>query len=238
MPHLTRRTLTPEFIDDPNVDPAGLAESFRYIRSVNRRLAGTAAALKQFKRWARNWNPQQLIRVLDVGTGLADIPLAIVEWAQRNGFRLEVTGIDLHPTTVNLARAAIRGSPNIQIVQVDALKLMDHFQPNFFDYAHAGMFLHHLNDIEVITVLRIMDRLATRGLIWNDLVRGWVGKIGSRLLTMRLPRMVRHDAIVSVNAGFTRREAIDLALRAGLSRVRFRRHLFYRFTLASDKSNA
>jgi hypothetical protein len=111
------------------------------------------------------------------------------------------------------------------------------FSADSFEYAHAGMFLHHLADLEVMTVLRIMDRLATRGLIWNDLIRGWIGRLGVRLITRGrgIPDMVRHDAIVSVDAGFTRPEAIDLAQRAGWRRLRYRRHLLHRFTLVSEK---
>ena len=104
------------------------------------------------------------------------------------------------------------------------------------DYAHAGMFLHHLDDVQVLTALRIMDRLTTRGLIWNDLVRGPVEAIGVRLLALGEPATVRHDAIASVAAAFTRREALDLARRVGLSNVRYRRHLFGRFTLVSSKT--
>jgi hypothetical protein len=67
-------------------------------------------------------------------------------------------------------------------VQADALQIMDRFEAGTFDYAHAGMFLHHLDDLEVMTALRIMHRLAGRGLIWNDLVRGTV-----ELLLVRSP---------------------------------------------------
>ena len=118
----------------------------------------------------------------------------------------------------------------------DALGLVERFGTAAFDYAHAGMFLHHLGDVQVLTALRIMDRLTTRGLIWNDLVRGGVEAIGVRLLALGGPAMVRHDAIASVAAAFTRREALDLARRVGLSNVRYRRHLFGRFTLVSSKT--
>ncbi|MFQ5427078.1 MAG: hypothetical protein ACE5EV_08360, partial [Gaiellales bacterium] len=103
-----------------------------------------------------------------------------------------------------------------------------------FDYAHAGMFLHHLPDVEVMTVLRIMHRLSRRGLIVNDLLRGIVGRIGVRLLLLGAPAIVRHDARVSVAAGFTRRDALELARRAGLVNLTFRRHLLHRFTVVSD----
>ena len=47
--------------------------------------------------------------------------------------------------------------------------------------------------------------------------------------------MARHDAIVSIDAGFTRAEALDFTRRVGWDRVTYRRHLFGRFTVASRK---
>ncbi len=222
-------------MDDPAVDRGQLEESLRFIQAVNRRLGGTAAALGHLQRWSAARPPGEVLRLVDLGTGSADIPLAIVRWARARGRRVRVTAIDAHPTTLELAREHVGGDPDIELVCADARKLMDHFKPGDFDYAHAGMFLHHLDDIEVMTVLRVMERLTTHGLIWNDLLRGPVEAVAIRVLTLGAPAMARHDGIVSVAAGFKRHEALDLATRVGLPNVRYRRHLFGRFTLLSTK---
>ncbi len=228
-------------MDDPAVDRDQLDRSLRFIRVINQRLGGTAAALGHLRRWSAGWPPGEVIRIIDLGTGSADIPVAIVRWAAAAGLRVHVTAIDAHPTTLDLAREYVQralGSEDpedIELLRADALSLMDHFEPGAFDYAHAGMFLHHLDDIEVMTVLRVMDRLTTRGVIWNDLLRGPVETVAVRLLTLAGPAIVRHDAIVSVAAGFIRREVLDLASRVGLPHIGYRRHLFGRFTLVSTK---
>jgi ubiquinone/menaquinone biosynthesis C-methylase UbiE len=239
---LTQRRISAEHMDDPQASPQQIREALRFIQLVNRRLGGTAATIRQFRRWAilheRDWRQQQTVRILDVGTGAADIPLAIADWANRSGFSVHITAVDLHPVTVQFAQEHASRRDSIEVVQADALKLMDHFEPGEFHYAHAGMFLHHLQDIEVMTVLRIMDRLTSHGIVWNDLARAWVGRVGVRLLTLPMfgvPAHVRHDARVSIEAGFTRREAVDLAHRAGLAEVKYRRHSLHRFTLASEK---
>ena len=117
----------------------------------------------------------------------------------------------------------------------DARTLADLFEPGEFDYAHAGFVLHQLPDIEVMTVLRAMDRLTRRGLIWNDLARSPITTMGLRAVLPVMPRLVRHDAPVSARAAFTKREALELARRVGLDTITYRRHLFYRFTLTSTK---
>jgi hypothetical protein len=232
---LTRRTLVAERMDDPDAPLEELAEALAFIRTVNRRLGGARAAIGHLQRWSARWPRGQVIRVLDLGTGSADIPLAMVRWAERAGWRLHVVAVDRHPGTLAVARLHVGDRSDIELVQADAGDLMDRFEPRSFDYVHAGMFLHHLSDVQVLTTLTIMDRLRRRGLIWNDLIRGVAGRIGIAVLTLGSPEMVRHDARVSVAAGFTRRETLDLATRAGLERPQFHRHLLYRFTLVSEK---
>lgn len=232
---ITRRTRTPEMMDDPDVEPEALEESLRFIRMVNRRLGGTGALVGRLKRWAAGWDPTATIRLIDLGTGSADIPLAVSRWARRAGHRVRITAVDAHPATLSVARRLTAGCDDIEVVEADARLLMERYDPGSFDYAHAGMFLHHLEDIEVLTVLRIMDRLSTRGIVWNDLVRGAPWRLAVRLLTAGRAPMIRHDGRASVAAGFTRREALDLARRAGLARIEHRRHLAGRFTLATTK---
>lgn len=235
MSHLTKRTITAEHMDEPGIDRGELAMTLRFIRFVNRRLGGAGAALRHLARWSRGWPVERPLRILDVATGSADIPLAIAEWARRAGRRVHITAIDRHPTTLALAREHVGEREDITLLQADALRLTDQFAVGEFDVVHAGMFLHHLDDIQVITVLAIMDKLASRGIIWNDLVRGPIEKGAVRLMTFGLPAHARHDAVVSVEAGFTRQEALDLARRAGVRRPTFHRHLFGRFTLTSLK---
>lgn len=241
---LTQRRLTPEHMDDPNASREDLTVALKFLRMANARLGGTRAALREFQRWAKSWPvggaSAATIRILDIGTGSADIPLAIAQWARAAGYRVHVTAVDRHPLTCELAREhlnAVAGpcAGDIEIVQGDALRLTDRYSPGSFDYAHAGLFLHHLQDIEVVTVLRIMDRLTSRGMIWNDLVRVrfprlmlWPSLIGA-------PQIVKHDALVSVQAGFTRAESFDLAARAGWRSPRWRRTLIHRFTLTAGK---
>ncbi len=235
MDTLTRRNRSPELMDDPAADRSELERSLAFIRKINFRLGGVSAALRHLQRWSTSWSGDETIRLIDIGTGSGDIPAAIADWATGAGFKVHITAVDLHETTLAIARDYIGNRPEIEFLHADALKLMDHFEAGSFHYAHTGMFLHHLSDIEVMTVLRIMDRLTTRALIWNDLVRGWLEKLTVRMLTLGATAMVKHDAAVSVDAGFKRSEVRELARRVGLEDVQYYRHLFGRFTLVSRK---
>jgi len=236
MSMLTARQPPPGLMDDPNVDRADLEASLRFIRTVNRRLGGVAAVLNHLKRWSADWPDDRTIRILDVGTGSADIPLAIANWASTSQHQVHITAVDLHETTLSIAQVHVGNRSDIELVQADARNLMDEYEPDSFDYVHAGTFLSRLSDIEVMTVLRIMDRLSARGLIWSDFVRGPIAKLAVRLLAMRARAIVTQDAVASVAAGFTRREALELSKRVGLEKPKYHRHLLGRFTLVSEKT--
>jgi hypothetical protein len=62
--------------------------------------------------------------------------------------------------------------------------------------------------------------------------------VALRALLVGQPEIVRHDAVVSVRAGFTRREAMDLARRVGIGYARYSTVLLHRFTLAGEKPGA
>ena len=86
-----------------------------------------------------------------------------------------------------------------------------------------------------MTVLRIMDRLARRGIIWNDLQRDRRAHFWVKLLTRHSDPVVRHDGPVSILAGFTKLEVLDFRRRLELDHTRYRRHFGHRFTLAGER---
>lgn len=233
------RRLTPERMDDPNVDRTELDASLRFIRAINRRLGGADALWRQIQRLAAASPTQGPITVLDVATGSADIPALVRARGLDAGLDIRVTAIDLHETTLDLAREhlteqaeAVRSG--IEIRALDGFDAVEAFGARSFDVVHAGMFLHHLPDLRVMTMLRVMERSARRLVVWNDLHRSPLAHLGVRVLTARAPEIVRHDARVSVEASFTTSETRELATRAGLERVRVKVHpLQGRFVLTS-----
>ncbi len=225
-------------MDDPSVDQRALERSLGYIRAVNRRLGGIDALLYHLRSWSLHWPKGRPVTLLDVATGSADLPVAARRWAGHAGHDLRITGIDTHEKTLEAARHHAAGTDAITLERVDANDMLDRYGPQSFDYVHAGLFLHHMPDDDaVVRVLSAMHHLARVGIIWNDLVRTAVGKVAIHAMTVGQPEIIRHDARVSVAAGFTRREAESLAANAGIDYARYRWSLFtHRFTLAGEKA--
>jgi len=234
-----QRVLVGELIDEPGISDEDLRASLEYIRVVNRRFGGSRALIRHLSQWSRRWPKDRPVTMLDVGTGSADIPLAARAWARGRGFDLRITAMDLHEKTVALARTHVAADPGIEIVRGDALALDRAFSAGQFDYAHAGMFLHHLTDANVEKVLRGMDHVARAGVVWNDLHRSRFHHVFIGMMVVGQRRVVSHDARASVAAGFTREDCEGFASRLGLHYLHYdRRSLWYRFTMAGEKSGA
>jgi hypothetical protein len=228
-------------MDAEDVPQIEIDRAFRFIRVVNRWLGGSRACIGAMWRDRAAWPKDRPIRWLDVGTGAADIPLAVDRWATRRGVAIECVGIDHHPACLSIARQAVGDHPRVSIQPGDALALEPQFAGGSssppFDYVHAGMFLHHLADEDVVRVLRSMSRLAGRLVIWNDLLRSRWSGFAIRAATIGQARIVREDAALSVAKGFTPHDAREAARWAGLDRVEVRtRPLVGRFVLTGQRT--
>ena len=127
---------------NPDADRGELARAMAYLRGANIRSGRTRELVSYLQRQASDWPTGRPIRLLDVGTGSADIPLAVVNCAKLAGYDLHVTGIDISASILDIAQEFIGDQKKIELVSTNALRLMDHFKPGSFDYAYAGMFLH------------------------------------------------------------------------------------------------
>lgn len=234
---LRHRRRDAEWMDEPGADPAALRRSLAYIRSVNRVMGYTRVILRQLHRFSAGWERGRAIRILDVGTGSADIPLAVLRWAERHGWDVRVVGVDLNPVIAGEALAAARAATihdsRLAVVQADALRLP--FADASFDYAISSMFMHHLDTEDAARAMTEMNRVARRGVIVSDLLRLPHAYAFIWLFTTGATPMVRHDARVSVAQSFTRREVLRLRDSAGLDFAKYSTHLTHRFVLAGEK---
>jgi SAM-dependent methyltransferase len=229
-----QRHREPEWMDADDVAPRELRRSLAFIRRVNVLFGYTRATLHHLERFSAGWKPGERIDVVDLATGSADVPLAIVRWGRRRGFDVHVVGVDRHEQTVQAAREATAQEPRIRIVQGDALRLP--FDAGSFDYTVCSMFLHHLSDAQAETVLRAMGELSRRGIIAADLLRHRRAYAWISLFTLFANPIVRHDARVSVRQAFSTPEVLALRERAGLGFATYHRHFGHRFVLAGEKA--
>jgi ubiquinone/menaquinone biosynthesis C-methylase UbiE len=223
-----------EWMDLPGQDPALVAGCLDDLRRLNRFTGGISLTLLALTRLTRELAPGAGIEILDVATGGGDFPRAMVAWARRRGLRVRILATDLSPEILGWAAT---GAPlGIEFAVADARCLP--FDDDAFDVATCSLFLHHLEPDDATAALKEMRRVARRGVIVNDLVRSWVGYLGSLVVPRMMSRNAcfRHDATLSVRRAYTKYEMATLADRAGLGRVRFRGLPGYRVTMSAAVS--
>lgn len=219
-------------MDAPDVDAARLAGALRFIRRTNRWLGYTRATIQRLDSATRDWPAGKPLTILDVATGSADVPQAALAWARRREIELRVVGIDLHQTTLTLARSM---SENVvPLVRGDALQLP--FADASIDIVMTSMFLHHLPDELVVQALSEMRRVASHAVIAADLIRDRRAMFWITLFTLFSDPLVRHDARVSVRQAFSPDEFASLCQRAGWTNARVHRHFGHRFVAVDERA--
>jgi SAM-dependent methyltransferase len=205
-----------ELLDGPLDDPAALRGNLRDLERANRWLGGVALSAHGIDALAGD---RETLTLLDVGTGAADIPAALLARAVRAGRRLRITGIDSRPEVLAAAiarRPWLRDAAGLELQVGDGGSLP--FPDRSFDVAHASLLVHHLDPGAAVVLFREMSRVARRGIVVNDLLRGrgaWLGAwLLSRLTTRN--RYTRIDAPLSVRRAYTVGELTALIAAAGL----------------------
>jgi ubiquinone/menaquinone biosynthesis C-methylase UbiE len=205
-----------ELLDGSLDDVAALTGNLRDLARANRWLGGVRLSARIIEAMAPG---TAAIDILDVGTGGADIPLALIEEGRARGRLVTVTGIDLRPEVLAAAavvdrRITATGELTLHVGDGRSLPYPD----GAFDVVHASLLLHHVEPAVARSMLAEMARVARLGVVVNDLVRTRRSWLGAWLLghLATANRFTRHDAPLSVRRAYTDAELTALLAAAGL----------------------
>ena len=206
-----------EVLDDPRADPAAVRRTLRDIAFLNRWFGGTRTVLwglrRIFERGMRNAERGTAERwsLLDVGTGAGDIPVAAARLARRYGIELVPIGLERIPEA---ARAARRAGLATVLADGSALPFAD----RSVDVVIASQVLHHVPRATAVRWIAALDRIARRAVVLADLKRSAPAMAGMWLAAfpLGLHRTTRHDAVLSLQRGYTRGEFEGMLREAGV----------------------
>jgi SAM-dependent methyltransferase len=233
--NFAHRSNEAELIDGSDYSSDEFIDTLADLRRINRLLGGQRALTRHLFPLIEGLGGNRA-RLLDVGTGSADIPAGIVEWARRRGIDIEFVVLDLNEIAGREARAQTAGYPEISVVRGDAMNLP--FADRSFDFVIASLFLHHFETPQAARLLRSFARVARAALIINDLRRHPIAYYSIKLLTRIFTgnRLVRNDAALSVLRGFVERDIAEIA-RAASVELEIFRHFPYRYILIGQPRN-
>jgi methyltransferase family protein len=191
-----------EILDSPDVDPAVVRRSLADVVCANTLFGGASSALDELEETITSL--PRCATLLDVGTGLGDIPARARSLARESSVDLTTIGLDSALELVSASRHRVSFA-----VCADALHLP--FADRSVDIVMCSQVLHHFADMDAATLLREMDRVARIRVIVSDIRRSWIAAAGLWLVSfpLRFHAVSRHDGVVSVLRGFTPSELSD-----------------------------
>jgi 2-polyprenyl-3-methyl-5-hydroxy-6-metoxy-1,4-benzoquinol methylase len=200
-----------ELLDNPAADPAMVAESLRNVARANRWFGGAAAVRFGLNRTLSGIPRGSSLSLLDLGTGLGDLPKVAVRWGAARGIRMVPVGLELNRSAAALATSrglatavGCAGVPPVRDKGVDVVLV--------------SQVAHHLTAESVVHLFRTCDRMARRAVIVADLRRHPLAApsfwCGGRLLGFDPVTLT--DGVTSIRRGFRRGELVELMTRAGV----------------------
>jgi hypothetical protein len=213
-----KRSVTAERLDADLGSPQEVATSLRDLRHINNWFGGTRTTTALLRRVARRARLSKL-SVLEVGSGLGDVPLSAQRSLARQGIELQVTLLD------RLGSHLPAGG--VAAVSGDAMRLP--FRNASFDVVSCSLFAHHFEPAELPHFVSEALRVSRQAVLINDLVRG---PLHLGLVYLGLPlfrsRITWNDAPASVRRAYTISEMRALLAKVPARRVDISRHFLYR----------
>lgn len=222
-----------ERVDSHDVTDDELNAVFDFSDAVARFPGGHSVILGFLARASRRWLGP--VSILDLGCGRGALSRAIIDWSRARGLDVKVHGSDKYGRVVAMARDRHRGAADLTFETRD---LNDPFflSAQQFDYVVSAQALHREPDERTALFLKTANRQAKRGLIVLD----WMRDARAAFYLSTLARackepLVRKEARLAVQRGFTTEEAEKLKAAVGLDFARVRRHFGYRFSIEGER---
>ena len=212
---LRRRSTEPELMDRQATDLATVEACLHDLERINRWTGAYRITLRWLERVLDRHRLKRPLVVVDVGSGYGDMLRRIAAFAEREGVAVDLIGVDLNPHASVVAARATPPEHPIRYLTRNVFDLSPSLRP---DVVISALFAHHLDDARLVRFLYWMEERAGLGWLINDLQRHAVPYLIARFAPtlLRMNRMVRNDASVSVARAFERRDWEGSSRRPGL----------------------
>jgi hypothetical protein len=216
-----------EILDEPDCDALSAEKSYRFMRYVNRYYGGVGTVCKFITRYVP---AGRKIKILDLGSGMCDIPLAVLSrFGRQSPWNLDFTCLEINPVAIKMAHEAIGDIPSVRIISEN---IFSHNPQTHYDYAIGSMFFHHLSDSQIIELLNKLRSFVKKGILINDLRRSPINYAACWLAVRCSHRAVRHDALLSIRKGFTAAQLRQLLSNLDNAQVHIEPNWFFRISAA------
>ena len=229
-----RRSIRPDVLELPDATDAELSSAFELVRKAERFFGGDAALFRYLSGVSRRWERGRAVSVLFLRCGRGDLARRVADWGRSRKWDLHVLACDRFGRFLSLARDrhGARRDLAFDVRDFDDAHFLQAMQ---FDYVVGCGALRHMGEVEGVSFLKAVNRLAKKGYFISD----WQRDVRARAALKTFFRFFGEEArdygerLVSRSWSFP--EVREAVRRAGLDEGDLKGGGGVRFVLCSER---
>jgi 2-polyprenyl-3-methyl-5-hydroxy-6-metoxy-1,4-benzoquinol methylase len=200
------RSTTPELMDDPSLPEVDLHLALKDLATVNKYLGGNHITITALEDLISAHPEKKKWNVVDVGCGDGEVLRHIAKHFKNSAIDISFYGVDINDKSIDSAREKSKGYDNLTFSRQNILTIDDTtFE---CDVIICTLTMHHFSDEQLLVFMEKFKKLASIGIIVNDLQRS---KIAYRLFQLfsgifMKSKIAKYDGRVSIARSFRRKE--------------------------------
>lgn len=206
---LTIRSHQKELLDDWQGDFHDLANVLKDINRVNSVLGGNNITINAVFKLIQE-HPKKSYTILDMGCADGNMLRELAKAARKRKINLKLVGMDLNGDALTLARKISVDFP--EIVYFEKNILSADFSDFSCDIVITTLTMHHFQNSEILNFAQQFTRLASIGVVINDLHRSAIAYYlfkGFSLIFIKT-KVAKLDGLTSIRRGFLKSELMGL----------------------------
>lgn len=201
----TFRSDEKEIMDDFNLEGKALRKNLDILSGINRWLGGNHVSLNGIEKLIKGQPKNKELVIIDLGCGNGDMLRRVASLGSKKGYTFKLIGIDANKDSIAYAKLLSLSYKNISFLQMNIFS--DAFKELEYDIALSTLFLHHLNDEEILDQLNLLKKQARVGIVVNDLHRNKLAYFLFNMISFFINnKIIRNDGLVSIQRGFKKNE--------------------------------
>ena len=201
----TFRTDEREIMDDFTLEGKALRTNLDILASINKWLGGNQVSLDGIQKLIKDLPKDKELVIVDLGCGNGDMLRRVSKLGKKLGYQFKLIGIDANKDSIQYATLLSLSYSNITYVQMNIFS--EEFKALKYDIALSTLFLHHLNDQEILDKLSLLKEQARLGIVVNDLHRNKLAYFLFSIISFFINnKIIRNDGLISIRRGFKKGE--------------------------------
>lgn len=212
----TSRSNDTELMDDFSMKGELLRDTLDKLGTINKWLGGNRVTLNGLRQLLEHQPKDKVYTIVDIGCGHGDILRLIGDYGRKHDFSFQLIGIDANQDAIDYAVELSAAYDELSFKKLDVFS--EEFQAMEYDVVLSTLFLHHLDETEIRSLLQLMSTKAKLGVVVNDLHRHRLAYGLFKLLgTVISNHMIVQDGLTSILRAFKRKEIEQISDQLNLN---------------------